>query len=189
MITEFYGIMKEKILKVYPDFKFFELSEKPFMRVTHKEAIDFLIKMKHQKPTGEFYVEDDDIADASERFLCEHLANGQPMFLTRFPLEHKPFYVKRDKEGTQTCDLLFPGVGEVLGGSMRCDEYKKWEDGFRRENINPDPYYWYIEMSKFGPSSHGGYGLGFERILMAIMKYPHIDSATLYPRKPNRCQP
>lgn len=188
-LRSFYSTMMEEIKKVYPEFEPVVLSEKPFKRITYREAIDFLHKNNHLKTDGTPYEQGDDIADASEKYLMETYGENQPVFLIRFPEDHKPFYVSKDKEGTQTCDLLFPGIGEIVGGSMRHTHHGDLVKGFEREGIDSTPYYWYLDMAKYGPCPHGGYGLGFERLLMCIMKYKSVDQSTLYCRKPSRCTP
>lgn len=188
-IKSFYAAMLDKIREIDPDFEPVVLADAPFKRITYKDAIDFLHSKGHLKTDGTPYVQGDDIADASERFLLETYGENQPVFLTRFPEEHKPFYVSKDEEGTQTCDLLFPGIGETVGASMRHTVYEDLVKGFEREGISPDPYYWYLDMAKYGPCPHGGYGLGFERLLMCLMKYKNVDQSTLYCRKVSRCTP
>ncbi|KAL6120698.1 asparagine--tRNA [Nucleospora cyclopteri] len=187
--NNFYKEMLDKIKEVDPDFVPFKFKEEKFMKITYKDAIEFFTKKSHLKTDGTKYEIGDDIADASERFLLEEYGKGQPVFLIRFPVEHKPFYVFKDEEGTQTCDLLFPGMGEIVGGSMRANVFQDLEDGFIREGIDPSPYYWYLDMSKYGSSQHGGYGLGFERLMLCLMKYKNVDQSCLYSRKPSRCTP
>lgn len=189
-LEEFYKIMLKDIKLVIPDFEPVQLSGERFKRITYKDAIDFLISRKHPKPDGTPYVYMDDIADASERFLCETYGGGQPVFLTHFPHALKSFYMKKiEGDLTESSDLLFPGVGETVGGSMRLDNYTQLVDSFKNEGIDPEPYYWYLDMARFGPSRHGGYGLGFERLLMAIMRYKNVDESCIYPRKVSRCKP
>ncbi|ORD94144.1 SYNC [Enterospora canceri] len=185
----FYKSMLEKIKKVYPGFEPVVLSDEKFKRISYKEAIEFLYSKKHMKTDGTEYKMGDDIADASEKYLIKHYANNQPLFLTSFPVDHKPFYVAKNGTETEACDLLFPGMGEIVGGSMRHTVYEELMEGFKREGIDPKPYYWYLDMSKYGPSPHGGYGLGFERLLLCLMKYKSVDQASLYCRKPSRCTP
>jgi len=185
----FYELMMGHIRKVHPDFQPLVLADEPFKRISYRDAIQFLIEKRHMKPDGTPYQMMDDIADASERFLVEEYGNNQPVFLMQFPTEHKPFYMRNGDGVTESCDLLFPGIGEVAGGSMRMDETKKLEEGFKREGISPEPYGWYIDMSRFGPSMHGGYGIGLERILMRLLSLKNVDEATLYPRKTGRCFP
>lgn len=189
-ITEFYNLTLADIMKVHPDFEPFKLSSEPFKKISYTEAIEFLRSKNHLKPDGTSYAYMDDIADASEKFICAEYGNNQPVFLTHFPFALKSFYMKKiDGDLTESCDLLFPNVGETVGGSMRSDEYQKLYDAFAREGINPDAYYWYIDMARYGPSQHGGYGLGFERLMMGLMGYKNVDESCIYPRKVSRCQP
>lgn len=188
-INRFYDITLEDIKKSIPDFRPFELSSKPFRRITYSDAIEFFRSKNHLKPDGTSYEFMDDIADASEKLLVEEYGMGQPMFITHFPSALKSFYMRKVGDLTESCDLLFPGIGEIVGGSMRLDNSAELEKAFVREGIDPKAYYWYIDMSKYGPSMHGGYGLGFERLLMGLMGYKNVDEASLYPRKVNRCKP
>ncbi|ELA41070.1 asparagine-tRNA ligase [Vittaforma corneae ATCC 50505] len=189
-ITEFYKTMLEDIQKVVPDFVPVTLSEKPFKKLSYRDAIEYLRSKNHLKPDGTAYEYMDDIADASEKFICAEYGVNQPVFLTHFPHALKSFYMKKiDGDLTESCDLLFPAVGETVGGSMRLDNYQQLVDAFKNEGIAPGPYYWYLDMARYGPSKHGGYGLGFERLLMALMKYKNVDESCIYPRKVSRCQP
>lgn len=188
-INRFYEITLDDIRKFIPNFKPFELSSEPFGRITYSDAIEFLKSKGHLKPDGTPYEFMDDIADVSERFLVTEYGRNQPLFMTHFPSALKSFYMSRVGNLTESCDLLFPGIGEIVGGSMRLDDCTELEKAFVREGIDPKAYYWYIDLSKYGPSMHGGYGLGFERLLMGLMGYKNVDEATLYPRKVNRCQP
>lgn len=189
-ITEFYSSTLPHILNVTPDFVPFKLANEPFKKLRYKDAIEFFRSKNHLKQDGTPYEYMDDIADASEKFLCAEYGNNQPVFLTHFPFELKSFYMKKvEGDLTESCDLIFPNVGETVGGSMRSDEYQKLYDAFAREGINPDSYYWYIDMARYGPSQHGGYGLGFERLLMGLMGYKNVDESCIFPRKVSRCQP
>lgn len=169
---------------------------KPFKRITHAEAIDHLRKLGIQKRDEEGrssdFTYDDDIPDEPERRVCKDLGNGLPMFLTRFPAHMKSFYMERYGDGlTNSCDLLYPGVGEIVGGSMRLWSHEELLEGFEREGIDPKPYKFYTDQALYGPCPHGGYGLGLERILLGFMP-ALIDSvklACLYPRYSGRCTP
>lgn len=185
----FYERCLERIRSVHPDFVPVEYRDEPFMRLRYTDAIEFLVKSGHKKPDGTPYQMMDDICDASERFLVESYGKGDPVFLTHFPVEHKPFYMRRADGATESCDLLFPGIGEIVGGSMRSDSIDDLLEGFKREGLDTATYGWYLDMSRYGPSPHGGFGLGFERLMMGLMRYANVDMATLYPRKVNRATP
>lgn len=189
-VEEFYKKMLVAIQEIEPSFERIKLPSGRFKRISYKEAIEFLNSKDHKKPDGSSYKYMDDIADASEKFICAEYGNNEPVFLTHFPFELKAFYMKKIEGGlTESCDMLFPFVGETVGGSMRLDDYQQLETAFRGEGISPEPYYWYLDMAKFGPCKHGGYGLGFERLLMGLLRYKNVDEACLYPRKVSRCQP
>ncbi|KAI4292666.1 asparaginyl-tRNA synthetase [Pancytospora philotis] len=188
-ISGFYEAMLPDIRRVYPGFEPVSISAEPFKRIAYADAIKFLIEKDHRKPDGTPYAMMDDICDASEKFLVDEYAGGQPLFLTQFPVEHKPFYMRRKDGYTESCDLLFPGIGEIAGGSMRSDAFDELKAGFEREGLDTEPYYWYLDLARYGPSIHGGYGVGFERLMMGVMRYANVDEATLYPRKVKRCTP
>ena len=134
----------------------------------------------------------DDLTDKVERRLCEHL--GQPVFITQFPAAMKAFYMdpRETARGLETnsSDLLFPGVGEVVGGSMRNSNYEQLVEKARDEGGSLD---WYLDLRKYGAGQTGGYGIGLERILLYILggdpsEYS-VKDCCLYPRYMGRVSP
>lgn len=184
----FYTDMLEKIKGIDPEFEPVTFEDIPTLK--YSDAIKFLNKNGQINNEKRAYRDDDDIPDHAERWICEQV--GTPVFLTEFLVEHKSFYMKKCGENmkeTESVDLLFPGVGEILGGSMRISNLEDLIAGFVREGIDPEPYYWYTDLAKYGSFEHGGFGLGFERLLMGLMKYKSVNKACLYPRFPDRCCP
>jgi asparaginyl-tRNA synthetase len=173
-----------------PDFK---LPEKPFVRMTHADAIRYcnehqIYKDEEKKLT---FQEGEDISEAPERAMTDRI--GRPILLTKFPAAIKAFYMARDKERqdwTESVDLLMPSVGEIVGGSMREWQYDRLIQGFKKHGINNlDPYYWYTDLRKYGTCPHGGFGLGLERFLCWMLSIDHIRDVCLYPRMHGRCRP
>ncbi|CAH0595445.1 unnamed protein product [Chrysodeixis includens] len=175
------------VYELNPDFK---RPKKPFKRMAYTEAIEYLRANNITKDDGSFYEFGEDIPEMPERKMTD--AIGEPILLCKFPAEIKSFYMQRcpeDRRLTESVDVLMPGVGEIVGGSMRTWDHEELMEGYKREGIDPSPYYWYTDQRKFGSVPHGGYGLGLERFLCWLLQRHHIREVCLYPRFLERCTP
>ena len=139
--------IKFLIYSLNPDFK---VPERPFTRMRYSEAITWLRDHEIPDEEGRPHEFGTDIAEAAERKMTDII--GKPIFLTHFPVETKAFYMKKDPEDrqvTESVDCLMPGVGEIVGGSMRMEDYHELMEAYEREGIDPKPYYWYTDQRKY----------------------------------------
>ncbi|KZV88411.1 asparaginyl-tRNA synthetase [Exidia glandulosa HHB12029] len=174
----------------------FVAPSRPFMRLSYVDAIKWLNEHGIKRPSDDDpnveveHAVGDDIAEAAERRMTDII--GRPVFLYGFPAELKAFYMKRMPDNprfTESCDLLMPNVGEIVGGSMRIADEQELLAAYKREGIDAAPYYWFTDQRKYGTCEHGGYGLGVERLLAWLADRFTVRDCSLYPRWPGRATP
>ena len=158
-----------------------------FGRVTYTEAIALLKKSgeKFQYPV-EWGI---DLQTEHERYLTEKIF-GKPVFVTDYPKDIKAFYMRLNDDGktVAACDLLVPGVGEIIGGSQREERLDVLKTRMAEMGLNEEDYWWYLELRKYGGVKHAGYGLGFERIIMYITGMSNIRDVLPFPRTPKTAE-
>jgi asparaginyl-tRNA synthetase len=158
-----------------------------FGRVTYTEAVDILKKSgeKFQYPV-EWGI---DLQTEHERYLTEKVYK-KPVFVTDYPKDIKAFYMRMNDDGktVAACDLLVPGVGEIIGGSQREERLDVLENRMDELGLNKKDYWWYLELRKYGGVKHAGYGLGFERIIMYITGMSNIRDVLPFPRTPKTAE-
>ena len=152
-----------------------------FARITYTEAVELLKKSgeKFQYPV-EWGI---DLQTEHERYITEKIYK-KPVFVTDYPKEIKAFYMRLNDDGktVAACDLLVPGVGEIIGGSQREERYDVLKARIEDTGITEEDYWWYMDLRKYGGVKHSGYGLGFERIIMYITGMSNIRDVLPFPR-------
>ena len=159
----------------------------PFERQSYTEAVEILIKADHK---FEFPVEWGlDLQAEHERYLVEQHFK-RPVILTDYPSEIKSFYMKQNNDGktVRAMDVLFPLIGEIIGGSQREEVLEKLQNRMREMNIPEDELWWYLETRKFGTVEHSGFGLGFDRLIMFITGMSNIRDVIPFPRTPKSAE-
>ena len=152
-----------------------------FGRITYTEAIELLQKSGHE---FEYPVSwGIDMQTEHERYLTEKIF-GKPVFVTDYPKEIKAFYMRQNDDGktVAAADMLVPGVGELIGGSQREERLDKLNEAIERFGLNPEDYWWYCDLRRYGGTKHAGYGLGFERLIMYITGISNIRDVEAFPR-------
>ena len=158
-----------------------------FGRITYTDAIKELEKANDK---FEYKVSwGVDLQTEHERYLCEQVFK-KPVFVTDYPAEIKAFYMKQNPDGktVAAADLLAPGIGEIIGGSQREEDYEKLVSRMKELNMNLDEYWWYLDLRRYGSVKHAGFGLGFERGLMYLTGMQNIRDVIPFPRTPKNCE-
>lgn len=157
-----------------------------FVRISYTDAIK---KLENHNDEFEYKVSwGVDLQTEHERYLCEKIFK-KPVFVTDYPAEIKAFYMKQNPDGktVAAADLLAPGIGEIIGGSQREDDYDKLINKMKELNMDIDTYWWYLDLRKYGSVEHSGFGLGFERALMYLTGMQNIRDVIPFPRTPKNC--
>ena len=152
-----------------------------FDRITYTEAIEIL---KNAKKDFEYEVEwGIDLQTEHERYLAEEHFK-KPVFVTDYPKDIKAFYMKLNEDGktVRAVDLLAPGIGEIVGGSQREDDYDILLGKIHEMGLKEEDYWWYLDLRKYGSVPHSGFGLGFDRMLMYITGMTNIRDVIPFPR-------
>ncbi len=155
--------------------------------MTYTEAIELLKKsgqkFEYQPEWGI------DLQTEHERYLSEKVFNG-PVFVTDYPKEIKAFYMKQNDDGktVRAMDLLVPGVGELIGGSQREDDFEKLKTRMEEMELDTEAYSWFLDLRRYGSVPHAGFGVGFERLVMYVTGMENIRDVIPFPRAPKTCE-
>ncbi len=157
-----------------------------FGHVTYTEAIEILEKNNDNFDYKVFW--GCDLQTEHERYLTEQVFK-KPIFVTDYPKEIKAFYMKMNPDGKTVAamDCLVPGIGEIIGGSQREDDYEKLAARMKELDMNMDEYKFYLDLRKYGSTRHAGYGLGFERCVMYLTGMSNIRDVIPFPRTVKNC--
>ena len=161
--------------------------ESEFGRVTYTEAIELLEKNNDK---FEYKVSwGCDLQTEHERYLTEEIFH-RPVFVTDYPKEIKAFYMKMNEDGKTVAamDCLVPGIGEIIGGSQREDDYDKLVQRMEECGLKKEDYDFYLDLRKYGTARHAGFGLGFERCVMYLTGMQNIRDVIPFPRTVNNCE-
>ena len=158
-----------------------------FVRISYTDAIKEL-----EKHNNEFEYKVSwgvDLQTEHERYLCENIFK-KPVFVTDYPKNIKAFYMKQNPDGKTVAasDLLVPGIGEIIGGSQREEDYDKLLNRMKELNMPLEEYTWYLDLRKYGSCNHAGFGLGFERAIMYLTGMQNIRDVIPFPRTPKNCE-
>ena len=158
-----------------------------FIRISYTDAVKEL-----EKHNDEFEYKVSwgiDLQTEHERYLCEQIFK-KPVFVTDYPMDIKAFYMKQNPDGktVAAADLLVPGIGEIIGGSQREENYDKLLNRMKELNMPIENYEWYLDLRKYGSCVHSGFGLGFERAIMYLTGMQNIRDVIPFPRTPKNCE-
>ena len=175
--VEFFNSFVDKGLKERLE----HVASSDFGRISYTEAVEIL---KKHNDRFDFKVDwGTDLQTEHERFLTEEVFK-RPVFVTDYPAEIKAFYMRMNDDGktVAAADCLVPGIGEIVGGSQREERLEMLEKRIRDLGMNPEDYWWYCDLRRYGTCKHAGFGLGFERMVMYLTGVSNIRDVELHPR-------
>lgn len=163
-----------------------------FERVTYTQAIEILRESNHNKKKKFQYLVNEwgvDLQSEHERYLVEKHFN-KPVILTDYPKNIKAFYMRQNDDGktVRAMDILFPGIGEIVGGSQREERLELLEQRMKEMHIPVEELSWYLDTRRFGACPHAGFGLGFERLVLFVTGMTNIRDVIPFPRTPKNCE-
>ncbi len=162
-----------------------------FVRITYTEAIEILLQSKPYKKNKFKYDVSwgVDLQSEHEKFLVEKHFK-KPVVIVDYPASIKAFYMRQNDDGKTVAamDILFPGIGEIVGGSQREERHEVLEQKCKEFNVPKEAIWWYLETRKFGTVPHAGFGLGFERLMMFVTGMTNIRDVIPFPRTPNNAE-
>lgn len=166
--------------------------ENDFERLTYTEAIDILRNSNpNKKKKFQYLIEGfgTDLQSEHERYLVEKHFK-KPVVLTDYPKEIKAFYMRQNEDGktVRAMDILFPGIGEIVGGSQREERLELLQKRMKEMHIEEEELWWYLELRKFGTAPHSGFGLGFERLVQFVTGMSNIRDVIPFPRTPKSAE-
>jgi len=161
--------------------------ENDFVRLTYTEGVKILEESGEKFEFPVYWGAD--LQSEHERYLVEKHFK-RPVILTDYPREIKSFYMKQNDDGktVRAMDVLFPKIGEIIGGSEREADYDKLMKRIEETGMHTDPIWWYLETRKFGTAPHAGFGLGFERLMLFVTGMTNIRDVIPFPRTPNNAE-
>ena len=161
-----------------------------FVRLPYTEGIEILQQAIKDGKKFEFPCQwGDDLASEHERYLVEEYFK-KPVIMTDYPKEIKAFYMKLNEDGRtmQGTDVLFPQIGEIIGGSVREESYDKLMAEINRRGMETEKLEWYLDTRRWGSCPHAGFGLGFERLILFVTGMQNIRDVIPFPRTPKNCE-
>jgi len=168
------------------------VTQNEFVRITYTEAFEILKTSKQNKKKKFAYLIEEwgtDLQSEHERYLVEKHFK-KPVIITDYPKEIKSFYMKQnaDDKTVAAMDILFPGIGEIVGGSQREENLEKLCQRMDELEISKEEMWWYLDTRRFGTAPHAGFGLGFERLVLFVTGMGNIRDVIPFPRTPGNAE-